>query len=100
MKKPNISASHPPIHDMQGYKDVMQNCCDNVAALREGIKKMGHFNVVSKDTGLPLVAFALNDSSRYTVFEVIESLDCAGLHHARRRGAHGRDAHGGCADAW
>jgi glutamate decarboxylase len=100
MKKPNISVYHPPIHDMQGYKDVMQNYCNNAAVLREGIKKMGHFDVVSKDTGLPLVAFALKDSSWYMVFEVVESLDCASLHHARRRGAHGRDARRGCTDAW
>jgi glutamate decarboxylase len=52
----------------------MQNCRDNAAVLREGIQKMGHFDVVSKDTGVPLVAFALKDSSRYTVFEVAESL--------------------------
>lgn len=59
---------------MQGYKDVMQNCRDNATVLREGIEKMGRFDVVSKDSGVPLVAFALKDSSRYTVFEVAESL--------------------------
>ncbi|KAK3142487.1 hypothetical protein QOZ80_4BG0347110 [Eleusine coracana subsp. coracana] len=58
----------------EGYKDVMENCRDNAAVLREGIEKMGRFDVVSKDSGVPLVAFALKDSSRYTVFEVAESL--------------------------
>lgn len=58
----------------QGYKDVMQNCRDNAAVLREGINKMGYFDVVSKDSGVPLVAFSLKDSSKYTVFEVAESL--------------------------
>ncbi|KAL5215613.1 hypothetical protein ABZP36_007014 [Zizania latifolia] len=58
----------------QGYKDIMQNCRDNATVLREGIEKMGYFEVVSKDSGVPLVAFSLRDSSRYTVFEVAESL--------------------------
>ncbi|KAL5215172.1 hypothetical protein ABZP36_004324 [Zizania latifolia] len=59
---------------VQGYKDIMQNCRDNATVLREGIQKMGCFEVVSKDSGVPLVAFSLRDSSRYTVFEVTESL--------------------------
>ena len=58
----------------QGYKDVMQNCRDNATVLREGIQSMGYFDVVSKDSGVPLVAFSLRDTSRYTVFEVAESL--------------------------
>ncbi|BAF14829.1 glutamate decarboxylase [Oryza sativa Japonica Group] len=58
----------------EGYKDIMQNCRDNATVLREGIEKTGHFDVVSKDSGVPLVAFSLKDSSRYTVFEVAESL--------------------------
>jgi glutamate decarboxylase len=59
---------------MQGYKDIMENCRDNAVVLREGVEKMGYFHVVSKDSGVPLVAFSLKDSSRYTVFEVVESL--------------------------
>jgi glutamate decarboxylase len=35
---------------------------------------MGYFDVVSKDSGVPLVAFSLKDTSKYTVFEVAESL--------------------------
>uniref|UniRef100_A0A0D9W5J8 Glutamate decarboxylase n=1 Tax=Leersia perrieri TaxID=77586 RepID=A0A0D9W5J8_9ORYZ len=58
----------------EGYKDIMQNCRDNATVLREGIEKTGYFDVVSKDSGVPLVAFSLKDSSRYTVFEVAESL--------------------------
>nr|CAB3487177.1 unnamed protein product [Digitaria exilis] len=58
----------------EGYKDVMQNCRDNATVLREGIGSMGYFDVVSKDSGVPLVAFSLKDSSKYTVFEVAESL--------------------------
>ncbi|XBJ02339.1 hypothetical protein VPH35_021739 [Triticum aestivum] len=58
----------------EGYKDIMQNCRDNAAVLREGVENMGYFHLVSKDSGVPLVAFSLKDSSKYTVFEVVESL--------------------------
>ena len=58
----------------QGYKDVMQNCRDNATVLREGIEKMGYFDVVSKDSGVPLVAFSLKDSSRFSVFDISENL--------------------------
>ncbi|CAM0904467.1 unnamed protein product [Alopecurus aequalis] len=58
----------------EGYKDIMQNCRDNATVLRAGIENMGYFDMVSKDSGVPLVAFSLKDSSRYTVFEVVESL--------------------------
>ena len=58
----------------QGYKDVMQNCRDNATVLREGIEKMGYFDVVSKDSGVPLVAFSLKDSSRHNEFEISDFL--------------------------
>ena len=34
----------------------------------------GKFDIVSKDIGVPLVAFSLKDSSKHTVFEIAESL--------------------------
>lgn len=52
----------------------MENCTSNAIALKEGIEKTGHFNIVSKDIGVPLVAFSLRDSSRYTVFDIADSL--------------------------
>ncbi|XP_055826922.1 glutamate decarboxylase [Solanum dulcamara] len=54
----------------EGYKDIMENCVANAKVLTEGIKKMGRFDIVSKDVGVPVVAFSLRDSSKYTVFEV------------------------------
>lgn len=42
--------------------------------LKEGLEKTGRFNIVSKDNGVPLVAFSLKDSSRHTEFEVSEML--------------------------
>lgn len=58
----------------KGYKNVMENCRENARVLREGIEKMGRFEVVSKDVGVPLVAFTLKDSSKHTVFEISENL--------------------------
>lgn len=52
----------------------MENCAANAKVLTEGITKMGRFDIVSKDVGVPVVAFSLRDSSKYTVFEVSEHL--------------------------
>lgn len=52
----------------------MKNCLSNAKVLTEGITKMGRFDIVSKDVGVPVVAFSLRDSSKYTVFEVSEHL--------------------------
>ena len=52
----------------------MQNCVENARILKEGIEKMGRFNIISKDIGVPLVAFSLKDSSQHTVFEISDHL--------------------------
>lgn len=58
----------------KGYKSIMENCMANAKVLTDGITKMGRFDIVSKDVGVPVVAFSLRDSSKYTVFEVSEHL--------------------------
>ncbi|KAE8662240.1 Glutamate decarboxylase [Hibiscus syriacus] len=58
----------------EGYKNIMENCIGNAKTLKEGIESTGRFEVVSKDVGVPLVAFALKDSSKYTVFQISDSL--------------------------
>ncbi|KAH9603375.1 hypothetical protein KSS87_020984 [Heliosperma pusillum] len=58
----------------EGYKNIMENCRDNASVLQEGIERTGCFEVVSKDVGVPLVAFSLKDSSKYSVFDISESL--------------------------
>ncbi|KAK9707018.1 hypothetical protein RND81_07G167500 [Saponaria officinalis] len=58
----------------EGYKNIMENCRDNASELKKGIERTGRFNVVSKDVGVPLVAFSLKDSSKYSVFDISESL--------------------------
>jgi len=42
--------------------------------LKQGLEKTGKFNIVSKDNGVPLVAFSLKDSSFHNEFEVSDML--------------------------
>ncbi|KAK4371830.1 hypothetical protein RND71_007214 [Anisodus tanguticus] len=58
----------------EGYRNVMENCRANAIVLREGLEKTGRFNIVSKDEGVPLVAFSLKDNSFHNEFEVSETL--------------------------
>lgn len=59
---------------MQGYRNIMENCQENAMVLKQGLEKTGRFNIVSKDQGVPLVAFSLKDNSRHNEFEVSEVL--------------------------
>ncbi|TKY44874.1 Glutamate decarboxylase [Spatholobus suberectus] len=58
----------------EGYKNIMENCLENARILKEGIERTGRFNIISKDIGVPLVAFSLKDSSQHTVFEISDHL--------------------------
>lgn len=58
----------------QGYRNVMENCQENAMVLKEGLERTGRFNIVSKDNGVPLVAFSLKDNSRHNEFEVSDNL--------------------------
>jgi len=52
----------------------MENCWANARTLRKGIEKIGRFNIISKDIGVPVLAFSLKDSSKHTVFEISDEL--------------------------
>ncbi|CAA0826628.1 Glutamate decarboxylase 5 [Striga hermonthica] len=58
----------------EGYKNIMESCMENARMLKEGISKTNRFEILSKEMGVPLVAFSLKDSSKYTVFQIAESL--------------------------
>ncbi|MQM17903.1 hypothetical protein Taro_050884 [Colocasia esculenta] len=58
----------------EGYQNIMENCQENAMVLKEGLEKTGRFNIVSKDNGVPLVAFSLKDRSLHDEFEVSEYL--------------------------
>ncbi|GLU18415.1 hypothetical protein SLE2022_347190 [Rubroshorea leprosula] len=58
----------------KGYKNIIGNCMENARVLREGLEKTGRFDILSKEVGVPLVAFALKDSTNYTVFQIADNL--------------------------
>ncbi|KAK4768492.1 hypothetical protein SAY87_003633 [Trapa incisa] len=58
----------------EGYRNIIENCMENARVLKEGIERTGQFEVLSKDVGVPLVAFMLKDSTKHTVFDIAESL--------------------------
>ncbi|KAL3845074.1 hypothetical protein ACJIZ3_002477 [Penstemon smallii] len=62
----------------EGYRNIMENCQENALVLKAGLEKTGRFNIVSKDEGVPLVAFSLKDNSRHTEFEVSDMLRRSG----------------------
>lgn len=58
----------------QGYRDIIGNCQAIANFLKEGLEKTGHFNIISKDKGVPLVAFSLKDNGQYDEFAISETL--------------------------
>ncbi|XP_065850310.1 glutamate decarboxylase isoform X2 [Euphorbia lathyris] len=58
----------------EGYKEIMETCMDNARILKEGLEKTGRFEILSKDIGVPLVAFSLKDTSKYSVFAMADNL--------------------------
>ncbi|XP_051117995.1 glutamate decarboxylase 4-like [Andrographis paniculata] len=54
----------------EGYRKVMETCRETAMVVKAGLERTGRFNIVSKDDGVPLVAFSLKDSSRHDDFEV------------------------------
>ncbi|KAL2317302.1 hypothetical protein Fmac_031178 [Flemingia macrophylla] len=58
----------------EGYKMVMENCTDNMVVLKEGLEKTGRFDIVSKDVGVPLVAFTLKDRNHFDEFQISDML--------------------------
>jgi len=53
---------------------VMENCRDNMTVLKEGLEKTGRFEIVSKDIGVPLVAFTLKDHTHFNEFQISDML--------------------------
>lgn len=52
----------------------MENCQENAVVLRDRLENTGKFNIISKDNGVPLVAFSLKDNSCHNEFEVSDLL--------------------------
>lgn len=52
----------------------MENCHNNAMVLKAGLEKTERFKILSKDIGVPVVAFSLKDTSRYDEYMVSEHL--------------------------
>ncbi|KAJ7541768.1 hypothetical protein O6H91_10G075500 [Diphasiastrum complanatum] len=58
----------------EGYKSVMENCQANAKFLAEEIDKIGRFDILSKDIGVPLVAFSLKNRRQHDEYEIADNL--------------------------
>ncbi|GLD94256.1 hypothetical protein PINS_up002867 [Pythium insidiosum] len=61
----------------EGYQRIMETSMENAAYLRSALVATGHFRIVDRQH-MPLVAFALIDSSRYTCFDIQDKLKSRG----------------------
>ena len=52
----------------------MDNCRATAKMLTDEIVKTGRFNILSKDVGVPLVAFSLLDRSKHNEYEIADQL--------------------------
>ncbi len=59
-------------HD--GYRQIMESLQETAGYLIDQLEESGRFWMLSKRGHLPVVAFALNDSSRFTVFDISQKL--------------------------
>uniref|UniRef100_A0A0E0KR66 Glutamate decarboxylase n=1 Tax=Oryza punctata TaxID=4537 RepID=A0A0E0KR66_ORYPU len=58
----------------EGYKNVMKNCMESARTLREGLEKTGRFTIISKEEGVPLVAFTFKDGAGALAFRLSAGL--------------------------
>ncbi|XP_027918492.1 glutamate decarboxylase 1-like [Vigna unguiculata] len=58
----------------EGYGSIMENCRENAMVLKEDLEKCGRFNILSKDDGVPVVAFSLKDRRQYDEYKISEML--------------------------
>ncbi|KAI5385473.1 glutamate decarboxylase 4 [Lathyrus oleraceus] len=58
----------------EGYRSIMEDCRENAMVLKEHLEETGYFNILSKDNGVPMVAFSLKDRNQYDEFKISEML--------------------------
>jgi len=62
----------------EGYRRIMESLRDVAMHLSASIGAMGPFEVVSDGSAIPVIAFRMKDSSRFTVFHVSDRLRMGG----------------------
>ncbi|WJX52835.1 Glutamate decarboxylase 4 [Trifolium repens] len=58
----------------EGYRRIMEDCRENAMVLKKHLEETGYFNILSKDNGVPVVAFSLKDRSQYDEFKISKML--------------------------
>ncbi|CAL9773391.1 unnamed protein product [Musa acuminata subsp. burmannicoides] len=58
----------------EGYKNVMKNCMESAKILRQGLVQIGCFHIISKEKGVPLVAFSFKDGKKSSAFKLSKIL--------------------------
>lgn len=58
----------------KGYKKIIENCRANAKNLHDSIIRIGHFNILSKEQSVPLVAFSLKEKLKYNENDISEHL--------------------------
>ncbi|MBN1909197.1 MAG: glutamate decarboxylase [Pirellulales bacterium] len=58
----------------EGYRRIMTALADLAGYLTDRLETVGKFHLLSRRGDLPVVAFALNDPSRFTVFDLSDKL--------------------------
>lgn len=58
----------------EGYTRIMEGLRDTAMYLSERIDKMGPFKLISRGDTIPVFAFALKDTSHYSVFDLSDKL--------------------------
>ena len=58
----------------EGYTRIMRSLRDTATHLSGEIEKMGPFTLISRGDSIPVFAFALKDSRRYSVFDLSDKL--------------------------
>jgi glutamate decarboxylase len=57
-----------------GYTRIMKGLQETAMYLSKNVEKMGPFKLISRGDTIPVFAFALKDSSRYSVFDLSDKL--------------------------
>ncbi|KAL5214774.1 hypothetical protein ABZP36_003926 [Zizania latifolia] len=58
----------------EGYRNVMENCMESARTLREGLERTGRFSIISKEKGVPLVAFTFKAADGALAFKLSAGL--------------------------
>jgi len=61
-----------------GYRRVQEGCCETATWLAEQIGGMEQFELVTKEIGIPVLAFKMSSERGYTVYDVSEALRTRG----------------------